>query len=308
MAGSKAAFRNQLVERMVRNEDIFCSLLFDDANKTMRVVDFRGGNFQSKHAFLERVLLEAEMRKVFTLIERDDMNGWSRVGYRREGAIPGYYKRSDAYIMSKVYGDDADGGPRSAEDTLETKAILADIKARGKELAEQRSPSFKVAVVSEEEAILVLDEEIKRRLEKNKGKKTKAARVPKLDKKSMPPIFPQFSRQVEFFYFVVQNRRTKLTNLIGAEYQDCFGNAKVSLFFPPKTKPEQSLARRGIEEALELLVEAGAVSMFALVPASEDLHSAVYAAAGFRNSGWMSQQRLTADGPEDAVLWTRKLI
>ena len=89
METSKKARQNRLVERMVRNESIFCSLLFDRANRTLRVVDFRGGNFQSKHNYLEQVLVSEGMRKIFTLIERDDMNGWQRVGYHREGSIPG---------------------------------------------------------------------------------------------------------------------------------------------------------------------------------------------------------------------------
>jgi hypothetical protein len=103
---------------MVRNEDIFCSLLFDSGNRTVRVVDFRGGNFQSKHTYLEHVLMTEGMRKIFTLIERDDMNGWQRVGYSREGSIPGYYKRSDAYIMSKIYDEDYDSESELGEESV----------------------------------------------------------------------------------------------------------------------------------------------------------------------------------------------
>ena len=48
MEKSKVIKNNGLTERMVRNESIFCSLLFDQRNRTLRVIDFRGGNFQSK--------------------------------------------------------------------------------------------------------------------------------------------------------------------------------------------------------------------------------------------------------------------
>ena len=39
METSNNARQNRLVERMVRNESIFCSLLFDRTNRTLRVVE-----------------------------------------------------------------------------------------------------------------------------------------------------------------------------------------------------------------------------------------------------------------------------
>ena len=157
-----------LVERIIRNEDIFCSLLFDYANRTLRVVDFRGGNFQSKHVYLESVLMKEGMRKIFTLIERDDMNGWQRVGYHREGSIPGYYKRSDAYVMARIYDKDFEPKEPQGEEVPENKNLLNDIKMLGKKLADTKEPNVKVEPLSDEDVQKVIEEEGDRRDSKAK--------------------------------------------------------------------------------------------------------------------------------------------
>ena len=313
-----------LIERVVRNEDIFCSLLFDQTNRTLRVVDFRGGNFQSKHAYLEQILMKEGMRKIFTLIERDDMNGWQRVGYSREGAIPGYYKRSDAYIMAKIYDEDYDMKDPQGEELTENKTFLADVKVMGKKLSEQREPSVKVEQITESDVREILAVELLRSEKKNAKNKTsknsKTVRSPKAakGKKAKPAsvtteeieglIFPQFSREVEHFHFLIQNRRTKQTNVLSAEYQDCFGNAKVHFCLSPDSRPEQNLARAGLSNAIDQMAEIGAVSIFATVPINDNKQNSVFAATGFRNTGWMSRQILAPDGASDVVLWTKKLI
>ena len=312
-----------LVERIIRNEDIFCSLLFDYANRTLRVVDFRGGNFQSKHVYLEGVLMKEGMRKIFTLIERDDMNGWQRVGYHREGAIPGYYKRSDAYVMARIYDKEFDAKEPQGEDVPENKVILTDLRTMGKKLADTKDPAIKVELISDEDVAKLVDEELERQDKTKKSKPPKPAKAVKkitgkAKKKSEDTtpvaigagelIFPQFSREVEYFHYLVQNRRTKQSNIISTEYQDCFGNAKVSLVFDPDSKTDQNLAKAGLNAAIDQLAETGAVSIFATSPVDAVKTNEVYVAAGFRNTGWLSNQLLTPSGPVDVILWTRKLI
>jgi hypothetical protein len=283
----------------------------DRANRTLRVVDFRGGNFQSKHNYLEQVLIAEGMRKIFTLIERDDMNGWQRVGYLREGSIPGYYKRSDAYIMSRSYDMDSDdkSPPQNGESAKTTK-LLNDIKTLGKDIADQKSPSIQLIQATEEEAIKAIEKETTRLNAKakkqKKKKKPEIAAVSKLSES--PPIFPQFSREVEHFYFIAQNRRTKQANVVGAEYQDCFGNAKIQLYFYPDSKPDQNIAKEALRLSIDALEALGAVSLFAIERADNEVLNAIYASIGFRNTGWMNHQLLTKNGPVDSILWTRKLI
>jgi len=309
MADRKQRNLNRLTERMVRNDDIFCSLLFDHTHRTIRVVDFRGGNFQNKHNYLESVLLAEGMRKIFTLIERDDMNGWQRVGYLREGTIPGYYKRSDAYIMSRIYDEDWENSA-SGDDAPERKAFLTDVKNVGKEMAELKGSGIKGENVDEEEALVAIKAELARiasKSKKGKGKGAKAAKMLRPAPSSATPLFRQFSREIEHFYWVAQNRRTKQINVYGAEYQDCFGNAKVSMYFTPDTRAGRTVARQGLNDFIEWLGTIGAVAIFALARADDPEQNAIYASSGFRNSGWMNRQILTSADPVDQVLWTKKL-
>lgn len=297
---------NQLTERMVRNDDIFCSLLFDYANRTIRVVDFRGGNFQNKHNYLEGVLVAEGMRKIFTLIERDDMNGWQRVGYMREGTIPGYYKRSDAYIMSRIFDEDWSGTAPS-DDAPERKTFLNDVKTLGKELADLTGAGIKGDQVEEEEALAAVKAELAR--VPGKPKTGKGAKAGTRRSRSAPaiPLFGQFSREIENFYWIAQNRRTKQSNVFGAEYQDCFGNAKVSMYFTPDTRAGRTVARQGLNDFVDWLAGIGAVAIFALARADDVEQNAIYASTGFRNSGWMNRQLLTSGASVDQVLWTKKL-
>ena len=311
-----------LVEKIVRNEDIFCSLLFDYTNRTLRVVDFRGGNFQNKHAYLENILIKEGMRKIFTLIERDDMNGWQRVGYHREGSIPGYYKRSDAYIMSRIYDADFDAKIPQGEENLENKGMLNDIKVVGKKLSESKDPGIKVDPISDMEVLQIIAAEQARRESKPaksaaKAKKSTAAKSKKLSPPPSPEIeegkadgliFPQFSREVEYFHFLIQNRRSKQSNVLSTEYQDCFGNAKVHFCLPIETKADQNLAKAGLQQAIDQMLDMGAVSIFATVPADDAKSNEVFAGCGFRNSGWLSRQLLLPEGVLDVILWTRKLV
>jgi len=308
MANRKKNITNQLSERVARNDDIFCSLLFDNNNKSIRVIDFRGGNFQAKHAYLERALLTEGMRKIFTLIERDDMTGWQRMGYLREGTIPGYYKRSDAYIMSRIYDDDWDD-QTPTNDLQKRKDYLTDIQVMAEEFSKSKATGLRTVHVSEEEIPQYLKTEWERRQEKlKKSKKTRTAKKQPTPTFQEVPIFNQFSREVEYHYSMCQNKRTKQMNLFGSEYQDCFGNAKLNVFFTPKTKAECMQVRYGLLSFIDWLVNIGAISMFAMVPADDIELNAIYASIDFKNSGWLNRQLMTADGPTDLILWTKKLI
>jgi hypothetical protein len=40
------------------------------------------------------------VERVFTVVERDEVSSWTRLGLRREGTIAAFYKRSDAFILA----------------------------------------------------------------------------------------------------------------------------------------------------------------------------------------------------------------
>ena len=139
-----------------------------------------------------------------------------------------------------------------------------------------------------------------------KGKKGVKTAPKPLEKPSLP-LFKQFSRETESYYFLAINRRTKGMNLLGAEYQDCFGNAKVDILFSPTVRADRAIARQGLVAFVDWLAAIGAVAVFSLVRADDVEKNAIYASAGFRNSGWMNRQSIGTDASADQILWTRKL-
>ena len=46
-----------------------------------------------------------DVDKVITLVEKDEVSSWTRVGLVREGTIPGFYTRSDGHLCGCVIGD-----------------------------------------------------------------------------------------------------------------------------------------------------------------------------------------------------------
>jgi hypothetical protein len=299
---------NRLVERVVRNDDIYCSLLFDHDSRTLRVVDFFGGNFKIKQNYLDQVLIDEGMRKVFTLIELAEVAGWRRIGYLREGTIPGYYKRSDAHIMSRIYDEDWSGSPgREAID--QRSSFLAGVAAGGNELAAQPVGAIESELAESPAARAAIRAELARLRAKsthNKrapGKRARPAPVPR----GASPLFRQFNRNTECYYWIAQHRRTKQRNVFGVEYQDCFCNAKINMYFTPDTRTGRTVARKGLGDFVDWLDALGAVAIFALVRADDLEQNTIYAAAGFQNAGWLSRQLLTNGSAVDQVLWTRKL-
>jgi hypothetical protein len=72
-------------------------------------------------------------------------------------------------------------------------------------------------------------------------------------------------------------------------------------------RSDRAIARQGLVSFVDWLATIGAVAVFTLVRADDVEKNAIYASAGFRNSGWMNRQRIGTDSSADQILWTRKL-
>src|ERR1700735_5451392 len=86
-------------EVFFQNDAVSLCLLVNRRAKTMRVVDFRAGPTSAKRQFVLQLAKREGMEKVYTLVERDEVSTWVKLGFAKEGAIPGFYKRSDAYML-----------------------------------------------------------------------------------------------------------------------------------------------------------------------------------------------------------------
>src|SRR5688572_12225905 len=108
-----------------RKGDIDFCFLLNRRHHNLRVFDYRVGNYQQKRDFFDRIARAEGLRKVFTVVEKQDSKSWRSVGFSREGAIPGYFRTADAYIMSRVYTEDGDpiqgGAPKLHPPTVSAK-------------------------------------------------------------------------------------------------------------------------------------------------------------------------------------------
>jgi hypothetical protein len=123
-------------ELYYRKGDIDFCFLLNRRHHNLRVFDYRVGNYQQKRDFFDRIARTEGLRKVFTVVEKQDSKSWRSVGFSREGAIPGYFRTADAYVMSRVYTEDGDpiqgGAPKLSAPSSSSKVKdAAGQKPRG---------------------------------------------------------------------------------------------------------------------------------------------------------------------------------
>jgi hypothetical protein len=267
---------------MLRSEHVFMCLLRNRRHNHIRVIDFRTGNFPVKKMFVNNVVQREGVHKVFTLIERDEVSGWQRLGFSKEGTIPGFYKRSDAYVMAKLFDDG-----EIADESYDEKSVVQNAKKSAKEILELKIPACRIKVVDVDDALKV------------------RAKAPKARRRLT--AFDPFGRHGDRLLLHTATRRGGHENVIGAEYQDCFGNAHIEMLFSPNTNSEVAVAFAGLQQMLTVLVDRGVVSTFAFARVDQDRLNGLYAAAGFRRTGLLKHQARNGKSYVDEVLWSRKL-
>ena len=286
MATKAKAEKPPVVEELhFRSDSAFLCLLLNHRTKFIRVIDFRAGALPAKRLFIQSVAKREDVAKVITLVEKDEVSSWTRVGFVREGTIPGFYKRSDGHLCGCVIGDKTasvevtDDGNKLAERTINAA------KKNAKDVADQ----IKGITVHEIDAS---DAEAARDLAVKKG--------------GVVNTFDSFGRDAERFYFDTVARRGK-PNYLAAEFQDCFGHSLVETLRSPTTDTEIVALTEGMRVMCEELKDRGIISAFGFAP-SDDVNLATsYTAAGFRKTGLLAQGILVGKTRKDAILWTQKL-
>lgn len=86
-------------EIFFQNEAVSLCLLVNRRTRVMRVIDFRAGPSSAKRLFVLSLAQREGVEKVYTLVERDEVQTWLKLGFTKEGNIPGFYKRSDAFML-----------------------------------------------------------------------------------------------------------------------------------------------------------------------------------------------------------------
>ena len=288
-------------ELLFHNDTVSLCLLVNRRHKTLRVIDFRAGPTLAKRNFVLAAAKREGVEKVFTLVERDEVSTWTRLGFTREGSISAFYKRSDAWILGAVVAevgplrgsarlsaddddddtDDADTSPATA--LAERTIARARRKLKGDDAA---LPAVKIAPLR--------DADLRKAV-------TAAVRSGRA-----LTGFESFGRDVERGAFVVTGRGGFELHA-SWESQACFGNSLLEILEGPRDAAEIPWTTAAVRALCDRLAESGIVSTFCLSPADDVPLSQVYLASGFRRTGVLAKHVVVKGERKDAIVWSRKL-
>lgn len=288
-------------ELSFNNNAVSLCMLANRRHQTVRVIDFRAGATLAKRNFVVQTARRENIEKVFVLVERDEVHTWSRLGFRREGSIPGFYRRSDAWIMGAVIDsigpmkperpldaddddDDDDLEPNLAAEAADK--LIEKAKKLAKETADKALPPTKVATIKREAA------------EKAAALATKAGRA--------LTGFELFSRDAER-HFLSASGKNGFELVASYEVQPSFASSMLELLVGPRDEAERLLTVSALRSLLGKLVEVNAVSTFTIAPADDVLLSSCFVANGFRKAAVLASHLVVGGKRRDAIVWSKKL-
>ncbi|MBX3229872.1 MAG: hypothetical protein KIT84_06015 [Labilithrix sp.] len=292
-------------EMFVQNESVSLCLLLNRRTKTMRVIDFRAGASHAKRLFVLKLAKREGIEKVYTLVERDEVNTWMKLGFAKEANIPGFYKRSDAFLLgvsvdealateikgsldSTADDDDDDDVPEPKSSPAHDRAekTLATAKKQAKALLDRPLPKALLTQVKASDVQKTLD----------KALKTGAALT----------AFEPFGRDVERRHFLL-TARSGFELVASIEGQACFANAFLELLTAPSTEHEKLATISSLRTICDKLLSEGVVSCFALAPSDDLALATAFVFNGFRRTGLLVGHMLMKGERKDAIVWSRKL-
>jgi hypothetical protein len=315
MAAKAWALQQKPVEEIFfHNDAVSLCLLVNRRSRLMRVIDFRAGPSSAKRLFVQSLAVREGVERVYTLVERDEVQTWIKLGFAKEGNIPGFYKRSDAFILGTTIrkGAAASTAPEAASPDdvpmqseirltaaepihgatalspghLQMERTIAAAKREVRDVVEKALPSAKVTLIDEGDARKAVAHALRQ------GRAISA--------------FEAFGRDVERTHFVV-HARGGFELFASTETQACFGNAYLELLTSPKTSAERTGCFAALRALCEKLTADGIVSCFALAPSDDVPLAGAFLHNGFRRTGLLSGHLVVGASRRDAILWSRKL-
>ncbi len=294
-------------ELLFQNDTVSLCLLVNRRQATCRVIDFRAGPTVAKRNFVIAAAKREGVEKVFTLVERDEVSTWTRLGFTREGSIPSFYKRSDAWIlgavvstvqpmqgdprMSLASGDDDDELDQEPPPSASPAIALAErTLARAKRLV-KNSPEKslpRVAIAKASEADL------------------KKAVASAQKKGVLLTGFEPFGRDVVRHAHVL-TARGGFELYASWETQPCFANSFLELHATPHTDAERVATIAAVRMLEERLLAEGVVSTFTLAPADDVALASVFLTSGFRRSAVLQKHIIVGGERKDAIVWSKKI-
>lgn len=260
-----------------RKGDIDFCFLLNRRHHNLRVFDYRVGNYQQKRDFFDRIARTEGLRKVFTVVEKQDSKSWRSVGFSREGAIPGYFRTADAYIMSRVYTDDGEpiqgGAPKLVAPTAHSK---------------EKVPAKPRGMTSE----VVSDV---RRLQSVASSLSESSMYAPFRRGTFHPDLGLLAKMGKKEYWV------------GAETDSSFGHAKIDMLTPPDKDVDVSVLAFCVRALLDELLKLETASVFSLCAVDSPLSNQVYAELGFKVTARLTDHVTRDEEFIGAQLWHRRL-
>ncbi len=260
-----------------RKGDIDFCFLLNREHQNLRVFDYRVGNYQQKRDFFDRIARSENLRKVFTVVEKQDSKSWRSVGFSREGAIPGYFRTADAYIMSRVYTEDGDpiqgGAPK-----LNVQAFNA------KETTPTKPRGMTPALESDEDKLADL-----------------------IEKYGIDALYAPFRRGIFRPDIAASGTYQSRELWVGAETDSSFGHAKLDVLTPVTKESEVPATAYLMQFLLDELARQATASVFSMVAADDRLSNILFAGLGFKVTARLTDHIVREDDFVGIQLWHRRI-
>ncbi len=274
-------------ERTYRSESVYLCLLVNRRTGLARAIDFRAGPLPAKRLFIQTVARETGLSKVVTFVEKDEVSTWTKLGFVREGSVPGFYKRSDGHLCGCVVDEErrVGGGGIGEAGQKRAERTVAAAKKLAKELSAR--PRFSFEPIDEQQALA----------ERDRAWAAGEALHP----------FDPFGREAARRYWSLTPRAKGQPNVLSAEYQECFGHALVEVLRSPETPGDLASLAAALRKLHEALSERGIVSFFGFAPLDDERLGAAFTAAGYRKTGLLARALPRGEDRCDAILWSVKI-
>ena len=271
-------FDSLLEEYVCQRGDVNIHMIICPRHHHMRILDYRIGNYQLKRNMLDRFAKLKKIRKVFTLVEKQDSNSWRTVGFSREAVVPAFFRTADAYVMSRAY--DTEGQPLtgglskiSTEYTIKPPRVV------------RKPTGLKVEVVDNSNAIFN-----------------------KVYHNGATEFYAPFGKGLKGPEIAVKVKMGRKEKWVVAEINDSFGHAKLDFLHDAANTMELGMLVHGAEDLVNALTELEVANIFGFSHVGEEMTAEAFGAAGFRNTGQLTRH-VTREGqdPVDVHVWHRRI-
>lgn len=275
--------------------EVSLCLLLNRRTRTMRIIDFRAGPQASKFDRIREVAAREGIERAYTVVERDESNTWTKMGFEKEGSIPGFYKRSDAYILGIEIEPTQ---PRESATRIRIKPTEASPAGDRGERTYQAGRRMLKARAPEALPKVNIAEARPQDSEKAFSNAHSSGRA-------LSGLEP-FGRDVEKRE-ILCTARGGFSLLVGVETQRCFDNVFLEALTAPRGDKETWLTAAALNKICDQLASEEVVSAFAVSPADSVELTAAWLAAGFRRTGRLPGHLMVRGQRTEAFLWSRRL-